>query len=57
MFPKMGLELSSWVRSKGGWDAETRNPTKQECLGNCFCADVSEWDDFWSMGEVIHTGE
>ena len=31
MVPKMGLELSSSVRSQGGWDTKTRDPAGQEC--------------------------
>ena len=42
MFPKMGLELSSPVGSEGGWDTKSCDPTKQECLGNHFCAGVCE---------------
>ena len=42
MFRKMGLKLSPLVRNEGGWDAETRDPTKQECLGDCFCAGIGE---------------
>ena len=57
MSPKMGLKLPYSVRSEGGWDAETHNPTKQECLGDCFCAGVGERDDFWSTGEAIHADE
>ena len=56
MLPKMELELSSSVRSESGWDAETRDPAKQECLGHCFSADVGEWDDFWPTSEAIHAG-
>ena len=56
-FPKMGLKLSSSVKSEEGWNTETRDPAGQECLGNRFCAGVSEWDDFWPTGEAIHAGE
>ena len=57
VFPQMGLELTHSVRSEGGWDAKSCDPTEQECLGHRFCAGVSEWDDFRPTGEAIHTGE
>ena len=55
VIPKMGLKLSSSVRSEGGWNAKSCDPTKQKYLG--FCAGVSERDDFWPMGEAVHAGE
>ena len=57
MVPKMGLELSSSVRSQGGWDTKTRDPAGQECLGDCFCAGVGEGNGFWPTGEAVHAGE
>ncbi len=56
MFPKMGLELSSSVRSERGRDAKTRDPAKQECLGHCLSAGVGERDDFWPTSKAIHAG-
>ena len=42
VYPKVGIELASSVRSEGGWDANTRYPTQQECLGDSFRSGVVE---------------
>ena len=57
VFPQTALKLSPSVRSEGGWDAKSCDLTKQECLGHCFHAGVSEQDDFWPTSEAIHAGE
>ena len=49
MFPKVG--------SEGGWDAKSRYPTKQECLGDSFRGGGIEHNDFRPTGEAIHADE
>ena len=57
VFPKVGLELASSVRSEGGWNAKSRYPTQQECLDDSLRGGVGERNDFWPTGEAIHAGE